>query len=141
MLSTAGGSLRLQKPVVYQEGDGRRQPIAGDYARKGPHQVGFHRAAYDPARPLVIDPVLSYATYLGGSNGESGAGIAVDTTGAAYVTGFTSSPDFPTVHPLQPALGGSSGNSDAFVAKIAEPLGVCPLGQGFWKTDEPRRWA
>ena len=60
VLSSAGGSLRFQKPVVYQEGDGGRQAIAGHYVRKGSHQVGFHIAAYDPARPLVIDPVLSY---------------------------------------------------------------------------------
>jgi len=60
VLSTAGGSLQFQKPVVYQEGDGHRQVIVGSYMRKGSHQVGFQLAAYDPARPLVIDPVLSY---------------------------------------------------------------------------------
>jgi hypothetical protein len=100
VLSTAGGSLRFQKPVVYQEADGRRQALAGGYVRKGPHQVGFDVAAYDPARPLVIDPVLSYATYLGGSGRDEGFGIAVDAKGHAYVTGTTSSPDFPTVNPL-----------------------------------------
>ena len=70
VLSTAGGSLRFQKPVIYQEEDGRRQAIAGGYVRKSLHQVGFHLAAYDPVRPLVIDPVLSYATYLGGSGDD-----------------------------------------------------------------------
>jgi Beta-propeller repeat len=115
VLSTAGGSLRFQKPVVYQEGDGGRQAIAGSYVRKGPHQVGFHVAAYDLARPLVIDPVLSYATYLGGRGGETGFGIAVDAAGAAYVTGITASADFPTVDPLQPAL---DGFADAFVVKL-----------------------
>jgi Beta-propeller repeat len=124
VLSTASGSLRFQKPVVYQEGDGGRHAIAGSYVRKGPHQVGFHVAAYDPVRPLVIDPVLSYATYLGGCGAETGFGIAVDATGAAYVTGQTSSPDFPTTPgALQTALGGggSCGQrlpSDAFVAKL-----------------------
>jgi hypothetical protein len=116
VLSTVGGSLRFQKPVVYQEGDGHRHAIAGGYVRKGPHQVGFHVAAYDPARPLVIDPVLSYSTYLGGSgDNNAGQGIAVDATGAAYVTGFTNSQDFPTVHPLQPTL---RGGTNAFVAKL-----------------------
>src|SRR5439155_1166617 len=61
------------------------------------------------------DPVLSYATYLGGSRFDEGAGIAVDATGAAYVTGRTGSSNFPTAHPLQPML---SGFSDAFVAKL-----------------------
>src|SRR5205807_435954 len=67
VLSTAGRSLHFRKPVVYQEEDSRRHAIAGGYVRKGPHQVGFRVAAYDLARTLVIDPVLSYATYLGGS--------------------------------------------------------------------------
>ena len=115
VLSTAGGSLHFQKPVIYQEGDGRRQAIAGSYVRKGLHQVGFHVAAYDPARPLVIDPVLSYSTYLGGSGQDIGYGIAVDAAGHAYVTGSTGSPDFPIVHPLQAML---SGGSDAFVTKL-----------------------
>jgi Beta-propeller repeat len=57
---------------------------------------------------------LVYATYLGGSgDGDAGLSIAVDTAGAAYVTGFTSSTDFPVVHPLQPTPSG------AFVAKVA----------------------
>jgi hypothetical protein len=114
VLSTAGGSLRFQKPIVYQEEDGRWQSIAGSYVRTGPHQAGFRLAAYDLARPLVIDPVLSYATYLGGSGRDDGLGIAVDAAGQAYVTGFTVSADFPTVHPLQPTLNGG----DAFVAKL-----------------------
>jgi hypothetical protein len=116
VLSIASGSLRFQKPVIYQEEDGRRQTIAGSYVRKGLHQVGFQLAAYDVTRPLVIDPVLSYATYLGGSSFDEGAGIAVDATGAAYVTGRTGSSNFPTAHPLQPML---SGFSDAFVAKLS----------------------
>jgi hypothetical protein len=106
VLATAGGSLRFQKPVVYQEEGGRRQVIAGGYVRKSNQQVGFHVAAYDPARPLVIDPVLSYATYLGGSGEDDGSGIAVDATGAAYVIGFTGSPDFPTMHPPYGLWGG-----------------------------------
>ena len=61
---------------------------------------------------------LVYATYLGGSSFDGGFGIAVDDAGAAYVTGLTNSPDFPTVHPLQPTL---RGISDTFVAKLAAP--------------------
>ena len=65
----------------------------------------------------MIDPTLSYSTYLGGSDNDSGSGIAVDSAGNAYVTGFTSSRDFPTSNPLQPTHHG--GLDDAFVAKIA----------------------
>ena len=58
---------------------------------------------------------LVYSTYLGGSGNDDGYGIAVDAAGNAYVTGFASSPDFPTVNALQPTLGGPT---NAFVAKI-----------------------
>src|SRR5205823_9134724 len=76
--------------------------------------------AYDTARPLVIDPVLLYSTYLGGSgNDDAINAIAVDQSGNAYVTGQTTSNDFPTQHPEQAASG---AGYDAFVAKI-DPSG------------------
>jgi hypothetical protein len=115
VLATVAGPVRFRKPVVYQESEGSRQSIAGDYVRKGPQRIGFHVAAYDAARPLIIDPVVRYATYLGGSDVDFGMDIAVDGTGAAYVTGWTVSPYFPTKSPLQPSLS----NTDAFVAKLS----------------------
>ena len=55
--------------------------------------VGFALGAYDPAYPLVIDPLtLAYGTFLGGSSYDTGTGIAVDSAGAAYVTGYISAP-------------------------------------------------
>src|SRR5208337_4223211 len=81
-------------------------------------------ARYDHRKPLVIDPVLAYSTYLGGSGsitglGDVGTGIAVDGSGNIYVAGLTGSSDFPTVNALQGTPGGPSGaNYDAFVAKI-----------------------
>jgi hypothetical protein len=59
---------------------------------------------------------LIYSTYIGGSNGERGNGIAVDPAGDAYVTGYTHSANFPTSNPIQPAFAG--GNADAFVLKL-----------------------
>jgi len=76
--------------------------------------VGFEVGKYDASRPLYIDPLI-YSTYLGGANVDSGSGIAVDGAGNAYVVGYTSSIDFPTVSPLQPANG---GGYDVFVSKI-----------------------
>jgi ELWxxDGT repeat protein len=115
VVHTAAGKIQLQKPFVYQEVEGIRQRIPGGYLLKGKLQVGFEVGAYDTTKPLIIDPVLVYSTYLGGSNAEYGYGIAVDDSGNAYVTGDTYSTDFPTQNPLQPTL---SGGRDGFVAKL-----------------------
>ncbi len=117
VLATGGGEVRLQKPVVYQEVDGARREIAGSYVLKGSHRVGFQLGAYDASRRLVIDPVLSYSTYLGGSGVDIGFGIAVDSSGNAYVTGVTVSTNFPTTTgAFRTTLGG--GFSPAFVTKL-----------------------
>jgi hypothetical protein len=117
VLKTAGGPLRFQKPIVYQFEGGRRHHIEGGYVHRSPHEIGFHVGAYDRTRPLIIDPVLSYSTYLGGSGADGGSGIAVDATGAVYVIGTTSSTDFPTVNAVQPELS-DSGSADLFIAKL-----------------------
>jgi uncharacterized protein (TIGR03437 family) len=120
LLQVAGGEVRQRKPVIYQEADrefsaGARRMIAGHYVLRGEREVGFEIAAYDPGQPLVIDPVLSYSTYLGGAGSETGYSIAVDQAGNAYVAGTTSSDDFP----LTPgALKTTSGGGDVFVAKL-----------------------
>jgi len=115
VLHAGGGALRQQKPVIYQEINGVRTRIEGRYVLKDAHRVGFQVAAYDQSRPLVIDPTLVYATYLGGSISDDGYGIAVDAAGSAYVTGLAGSTDFPTASPLQAAYG---GGGDAFVSKL-----------------------
>ena len=123
VLETAGGTVRWRPPVLYQEIDGVHQPVAGKYVRTGPTEAGFAVAAYDPGRPLIIDPVFAYATYLGGGSGPQGMGIAVDDAGQAYVAGETSAPDFPTTDgALQSVLRGGSadryGGNDVYVAKL-----------------------
>jgi hypothetical protein len=91
VLHTGGGDVTEQSPVVYQMVNGSRQMISGRFVLQGNYHVGFQVGAYDPSRPLVIDPTLSYSTYLNGS-GNPGAGIsiAVDSSGNAYITGTTS---------------------------------------------------
>ncbi len=111
VLKTSAGEVRQRKPAVYQ---GERR-IKGGFVVRG-RPVSFEVAAYDRSRPLVIDPVLVYSTYLGGSSDDSGSGIAVDGSGNAYVTGHTFSANFPTANALQPANGGSA---DVFVTKIS----------------------
>ncbi len=117
----AGGEVRFQKPVVYQELDGARQIVPGHYALNGDDRVGFQIAAYDAGKALIIDPVLAYSTYLGGSKTDQGIGldegfgIAVDADGNAYVTGFTLATDFPTT---VGAFDTSLDRTDAFVTKL-----------------------
>jgi len=115
VLRAANEELRMNKPVIYQETGGVRKPINGGYVLMDGQEVGFQVAAYDTSRPLIIDPVLVYSTYLGGSGLDIGQGIAVDQQGRAYVTGQTSSIDFPTENALQAAIG---SNLDAFVVQI-----------------------
>jgi hypothetical protein len=115
LLHTAGEVIRQRKPTIYQEVDGVRQTIAGGYVLKNHGQVGFQVAAYDASRPLVIDPVLSYSTYLGGLGSDFANDITVDSAGNTYVTGETASVNFPTASPVQAAPG---GGTDAFVTKL-----------------------
>ena len=114
ILHTAGGDLVKDAPVVYQESDGARSSIAGRYLLDD-GQVSFEVGAYDHALPLVIDPILSYSTYLGGSGVDVGFAIAVDSAGSAYVTGTAGSSSFPKQNPMQPKL---TGGNDAFVTKF-----------------------
>lgn len=117
ILHTAGGDLVKDAPVVYQESDGGRSSIAGRYLLDD-GQVRFEVGPYDHARPLVIDPILSYSTYLGGSGIDVGFAIAVDAAGCAYVTGNTASNSFPTKYAMQSKRAGAN---DVFVTKFNTP--------------------
>ena len=115
-LHSAGGQVRLQKPLVYQETDGIRREISGGYVLNVGRQASFQVGAYDVSKTLVIDPVLVYSTYLGGGGGDTGLGIAVDSSGNTYLTGATGSVGFPVANPLQPDRDAAS--VDAFVTKL-----------------------
>ncbi len=153
VVATNGGEVRFQKPVVYQEkisvvndqssvqadkelrtrddrqsSIGNRQFLNGRYILKGHRSIAFEVASYDPSKPLVIDPVLSYSTYLGGAGFDVGRGIVVDNDGNAYVTGETSSTEFPTTPRAYDATCGTSADcnwdgvtaySDTFVTKLS----------------------
>jgi hypothetical protein len=117
VLSLPGGVLRQPKPIAYQQVGGKRKPVDVGYVLQGPNRVGLRVAAYDRARPLVIDPALVYSTFIGGSNSESGWGIAVDGGGNAYVAGTTrESTDLPTT----PGAFDTSADGfyDAFITKL-----------------------
>jgi hypothetical protein len=116
ILYISNEQIRMRKPLIHQEIEGCRKEIAGGYVIKDEHKVGFRVAAFDATRPLIIDPVLSYSTYLGGTGFDQGLGITVDTSGNFYLTGFTTSNNFPiTGGAFQTGYGGAD---DAFVTKI-----------------------
>src|SRR3989454_3552691 len=128
VVPTAEGELRYLKPVAYQPssiGAEAREFLEAHYVLKGSGQIGFEVAPYDKARPLVIDPVLTYSTFTAGSSNDLALAIAVDSSGAAYITGSTNSTDYPITMGA-PATGcgtdgncnGSLQNTDVFVTKL-----------------------
>ncbi|MGC1817317.1 MAG: SBBP repeat-containing protein [Casimicrobiaceae bacterium] len=116
-LDTGRGAMTLHRPLAYQERDGTRERVDSRYVLGVDDVVGISVGAYDRSRRLVIDPVVTYATYLGGSLTERGTAVAVDVDGNAYVTGFTTSPDFPTLSAYDRSLG-KRNDIDVFVAKL-----------------------
>ncbi len=119
VLSVAGEKVYHRSPLSYQ-GDNRlsgaRRDVKSRYILKGGNQVGFAVENYDASKPLVIDPVIDFSTFLGGKASDEGFSIAVDGQGNAYVTGTTYSNNFNTVAPLQPSNRG--GHYDAYVSKV-----------------------
>ena len=141
IVMTPSGEMSLSKPHIYQKIDGAERVVDGGYVIRSPvgrlpHpvfyrqanddsaaiHVGFEVAAYDPSVPLVIDPVLTYSTYLGGNDKDIGFDIAVDGEGNAYVTGRTISLNFPTTAGAFDTTCGVGANcdfiDDTFVAKL-----------------------
>jgi len=115
IIDTALAQLTHLKPIIYQVIDGKRYMREGSFKVTGT-TVSFAIGDYDTTYPLIIDPLtLSYSSFLGGSDDDWAFGIAVDTSGNAYVAGGTESLDFPTQTPYQGLYG---GGYDAFVTKI-----------------------
>ncbi|HEX8370952.1 MAG TPA: Ig-like domain-containing protein [Pyrinomonadaceae bacterium] len=143
LLETEVGTLRQHAPVVYQNIDGERKEIASAYAiieeqaarltaktkTEKSYRVTFKIAGYDKSKELVIDPILAYGSYLGGSIFDEGRSIAVDSGGNAYIVGTAASRDFPTTAgTVKPVMlpREDAPNSywyDAFVTKV-NPTGT-----------------
>ncbi len=104
------GEVRCRKPVVYQEQDGKRTIVAGEYQLAGNH-VRFRIGPHDETKTLIVDPVVDYASYLGGSGSEWGYAVATDRSGFVYMTGQTQSANFPTKGPLQGGFAGGGATS------------------------------
>jgi hypothetical protein len=121
LLHTAIGDVIQKRPRVYQNSAGGQVNVAARYSITRGRRVSFELASYDRRKPLVIDPVVSYATLLSGSAVEQANGVAIDNAGAAYITGTTDSTantaplnQFPHTSSNQPNY-----SDDAFVTKIS----------------------
>lgn len=131
LVDPEGEGIRLQKPVVYQRNaNGQKHLVDGRYVLESENkvtQVAFELGDYDSRVPLIIDPAVSYATLLGGSRFDAAGGIAVDSSGNAYVTGIACSANFPvsksafqTVQPSPrlPEIPFCEDSGDVFVSKL-----------------------
>ncbi len=115
LVETPAGSLRQHAPVAIQEVDGERRRVECRYVLED----GLVRLALGPYRrdlPLVIDPVVTYATYVGGAGADYVTAMAVDSAGYLYLTGYTRSASLPGLNGYQQF---NAGLDDVFVAKLS----------------------
>ncbi|MCC7385541.1 MAG: SBBP repeat-containing protein [Deltaproteobacteria bacterium] len=119
VIETGGAEMRMLRPEIYQMVDGQKREIAGAFALRDARAkaVRFEVGDYDRERPLIIDPVLTFATYLGGNSDDQAASVATDSQGNTYVTGYTRSLEFPTQNPF--IAGNLAASSAAFVTKMS----------------------
>jgi hypothetical protein len=123
ILSTADGEVHFRAPHVYQpaapQSGNAEKAVKGAFRQIADNKIGFTVGDYDHSRELVIDPVLSYSTYLGGSGTESLVNVAVDSSGFVYVVGSTNSTDFLTLNPpLNPPFQLTNTGQNLFIAVI-----------------------
>jgi hypothetical protein len=125
ILSGKGHQTSFRAPVAYQLAGNDRVPVTSAYALKG-GQVTFTLGVYDHSKALVIDPVLTYATFLGGSMLDEGLGIASDAAGNTYIGGDSESYDFPVLNAIKSTNTGKSNGYNIFVTKL-NPAGTAIL--------------
>lgn len=123
VLRSTDGEVQLLAPKVYQQIRGTKRSVSGQWTLASNSTASFRLGKYDRSQPLVIDPVLMYSSFLGGSQKNSVRKIAIDAAGNAYVAGYTASGDFPAAPtPLATTFGAGAQSRGAFVAKI-DPTG------------------
>ena len=122
LIRVKGGELRQHKPIVYQEVDGQKVQIAARYVLKRKTEVMFAIGAFDSSKVLLIDPQLSYSSYLGGTQDEYAENVVVDGAGNIYVSGMTRSTNFPIANAFQSTHGGGFDFWDAYITKL-DPTG------------------
>src|SRR5579871_1158682 len=115
LTSGADTTLRLHAPEVYQLEGSRRQPVAGHFVLHAGNRVSFDVAPYDRSRELVIDPVLTFSSYFGGTGAETYPSIAVNGDGFIYIVGSTTTS---TGFPAAATVTQVGPQPHIFVAKI-----------------------
>lgn len=120
VVQSAGGDVRFDAPRVYQLIAGRQEPVEGKFVLRAHNRAGFAIGSYDHSRELVIDPVLNFSTFFGGTGDEHATSVAVDVSGKIYLTGSTTSPDLLTLHPGAAAgqFPSLTGAQNVYIAKI-----------------------
>jgi len=113
VVAMPGGEVRQRKPVAYQLIGGERRTVACRYVFEDEGRIAIRVGDYDASRPLVVDPVVEYATFVGGSGADAGQDVAVAPDGTLWVVGTTFSVDLPG------AGSGGSGDQDVFVSHFA----------------------
>ena len=106
----------LHKPVAWQMTARGRQAVAADFVLRGRRVAGLRVGAHDPHLPMTVDPVIDFATFLGGSNNEIDTQVIADSSGAIYMAGSTYSADFPASP--EPGTAASPPNPDVYVTRL-----------------------
>jgi Beta-propeller repeat len=119
VLNIGDAEIYQPRPVIYQMVDGKRVDINGGYRMLDANTAAFAPGDYDRSRLLVIDPILSYSTYFGGTGSQGASSVAVDTNGFVYVAGETTSSQLATAGAFQTSYAGGTGNGDAFISKYS----------------------
>lgn len=120
LVETLGANLKFHAPRIYQRIAGHEHAIRGKFLMLAQNKVAFDIGPYDHNHPLIIDPVLSYSSFLGGAGSESAPFVAVDNALNLYVCGSTTSADFPLKGPVTSPYDGSvlNGAQDVFISKF-----------------------
>ena len=122
LIHTADGAIREQHPVAWQPGAGGISvPVDAGFLLLGQSTVGFRLGNYDRSQSLIIDPVVSFSTFVAGTRTDLATGVALDPAGNAWVTGYSDSPDLPVAGAIQRS---NAGSNDVFVAKFDGATGA-----------------
>ncbi|RPI46027.1 MAG: hypothetical protein EHM59_08575, partial [Betaproteobacteria bacterium] len=139
ILALGDVELVQKAPYAYQRIGDAIHVIDSAFVQLDATTVGFTLGAYDPSLPLVIDPVLAYSTFFGGSAHDAALAVAADADGNTYVAGRSASADFPLEQALDPenARAGILGRMDAVIVKLdADGLPVYSTYLGGVRNDE-----